>query len=172
MRDEISDKMNSLSNNTKTAEVNMMQFKMGLTVVGGALTSVGALINRVDSPLAKSVSTWLMTAGAIFSTTAAIVHMIPMISTLISSLKSLAIMQTIVKALSGPTGWLTLAGGVAIGATAAYGISTMTSSSKPSGVTINNYVAGSVVTERQISDMTRRQIVITQGQNAGKSGIK
>lgn len=140
MRDEISDKMHSLATNTKTAHINMLELKVGLTAVGSALTATGALINRLDNPLAKTASTWLLTAGAIFSTSSAILTMIPVIRTLITWLRSLAIIQTIVKALSGPIGWAQVGIGLGVaaaGTAAIYGMTRNLGGSAQGGTTVN-----------------------------------
>ena len=163
MRDEISDKMGNLASNTKHAEVNMMNFKIGLTAVGSALTATGALINRIDSPLAKNAATWLLTAGALFSTTSAIIAMIPVIRNLITWLRSLAIMQTIVKALSGPIGWAQVGIGLGIaaaGTAAIYGMSAMARGGGTGGgttVNINSQAfAGNTAEARKFASKIQR----------------
>jgi hypothetical protein len=162
MRDEISDKMSNMANNTKHATVNMMELKVGLTAVGSALTATGALINRIDNPLAKQAATWLLTAGALFSTTSAIMSMIPVIKNLITWLRSLAIVQTVVKALSGPIGWAQLGIGLglaAAGTAAVYGLTAAGHSQAGTGTTINinsQAFAGNKVEARKFASKIQR----------------
>ena len=143
MRDEASPKMEKLGTTTKTANLNMRDLKLSLVAIGSAFTSIGSLVNRIDNPLAKMGADFLLTAGAIFSTAGAIITIIPVIKSLITWLRSLALVQTLVKALSGPAGWAQLAAGLAIGAAAYAGTSALMNSAggggtvnRPANVTI------------------------------------
>lgn len=172
MRDEASQGMQTFGKNTQQAQIESIQLNSALTAMGSALTGVGSLLNQLDSPMAKVAATTITTAGAILSTASAITQALPYIKQLTSSLRNLAVAQAIVKALSGPAGWLTLGAGLAVGGAAAYGITrTMQPAARPTGVTVNNYVQGSVVTERQLNNTTRRSIVLNQSRNA-TSGIR
>lgn len=125
-RDEASAKMNNVTNAMEKQALTAQNLQATLTATGGALTAVGSLMGQMESPAAKLASTFMVTAGAILSTTGAILAALPMIRQLITTLRSLAIVQALVAALSGPAGWGTLAIGLALagGAAAAiYGIS-------------------------------------------------
>lgn len=126
MHDEASPKMQTLGKTTHATATNMREFKMSLIAVGVALTSVGALIGKIDSPMAKMTSNFLLTAGAIISTASAIMWAIPQIKALITTLRGLAIAQAIVKALSGPVGWAQIGIGLGIAAVAGATIAAMT----------------------------------------------
>jgi hypothetical protein len=166
------DSIDEFGNRADHARLPASRFRYETIALGTALSSVGGLIGKIDSPAAKMISNFLQIAGTVMITVSSIAHLLPYLSSLTTSLRNVAIMQGVVKALSGPAGWLTLGAGLAVGAGTAYGISAMTSKPTSSGVTINNYVQGSVVTQNQISEMTRRQIIQKAGQNAGSSGIQ
>lgn len=170
MQDEASTQMENFAQTTQSAEIEAIQFNAALTAVGSALTAVGSLVGQIDSPMAKLASTFLVTGGAILTTTSAIIQALPYIRQLIGSLRNLAITRAVLAAFSGPGGWIGLGIGAAAGGAAVYGI---TRATRPQGsnVTVNNYVQGSVVTERQMAENTRRSIVKTQNRNT-TSGIR
>ncbi len=140
MRDEASPAMKNLGTQTQSTDMAMRDFRMSLVAVGSALTAVGSLVGKMDNPVAKMASNWLLTAGAIMSTVSAILWMIPNIQKLIAALRSMAIAQAIVKALSGPVGWAQLGIGLGVAAVATAGIMAATgafSENKSSSPTVN-----------------------------------
>ncbi|MFA5429850.1 MAG: hypothetical protein WC329_01670 [Candidatus Omnitrophota bacterium] len=155
---------------TESARLPASRFRYETIALGAAMSSMGNLIGKIDSPAAKMVGNFLQIAGTVSLTVSSIIHLLPYLSSLAASLQKVAIMQAIVKALSGPAGWVTLGVGLAAGIGAGYGISNATKTT-PSGVVVNNYVQGSVVTENQIAEMTRREIIKNQDRNSGSSGI-
>lgn len=126
MRDEASQKMENFGDTTQTVAMESLQLQVALVAVGGALSAVGGLLGQIDSPAAKTAQTFLMFGGAVFSAAAAIGAMLPVIRSLITSLKALAIVKAIVAALSGPVGWATLGIGLGIAGAATAGIIAMT----------------------------------------------
>ena len=165
MRDEASAQLTNFASTTEQATLASLNFSMTLTAVGGALTAVGALVNQIDNPTAKLAATFLMTGGAIMTTTSAIIQMVPYIRTLITSLRALAITQAIVKALSGPVGWAQLGIGLAVAGAATTGIVAMTGGFS-GGATTVTIQGGPLVMENDaamrrfasiISDAQRRE---------------
>jgi hypothetical protein len=170
--DFTSDSLQVLTNKSLEATVQTFQLNLALTAMGSALTAVGSLIGKLDNPTARMASNFLLVSGAILTTVSSIVQTLPYIKQLTESLRNLAIVQTVLKALSGPAGWITLGIGAAVGIGAGYAISKATSTPESSGVTVNNYIQGSVVTEKKIAQTTRREIIELQNRNGGTSGIK
>jgi hypothetical protein len=182
MRDEASPEMKKFAGTTQTAALESFRFNLALSAIGGALTSLGALVGKADSPAAKLASTFLITGGAIFQTTAAIIHMIPYIQQMITWLRSLAVAQALVKALQGPIGLIGV--GAAIGAAGAVAVvasqgsrsagtsrpmtTSTRSSSGSSKVVIENKT---ILDGRQIGLSTRREIIL-DGDRNGTSGVK
>lgn len=165
MRDEASAKMKAFSATTQDAARSSLDFKMTLTAVGGALTAVGALVNQIDNPTAKLAATFLMTGGAIMTTTSAILQMIPMIRNLINWLRTLAITQAIVKALMGPVGWAQLGIGLAVAGAATAGIMAATGgfSGGGGGTTQVNIQGGPLIMEND-ADMRKFGAAINESQ--------
>jgi hypothetical protein len=168
-RDEASQSVRGLAKSTETAQIASLQLNAALTASGSALTAVGALLSRVDGQAGKTAGTIITTAGAILTTSSAIGHMIPYISQLITYLRSLAIAQALVNALSGPAGWIGL--GLAAGAATGIAIASSNSSGKVTGTTVINNIAGTMVTERQVGEITRRSIIKDGDRNAS-SGVR
>ena len=137
MQDEASTQMQQFGLSTQQAEIQSIQLNAALTAMGSALTAVGSLLGQLDNPLAKTASTFLMTGGAILSTVAALGTMLPYIKNLITTLRTLAIAQTIIAALSGPVGWTRIGIGLGIAGVATAGIIAMTGGFGGGGTTVN-----------------------------------
>lgn len=169
MRDEASAQMEHFGETTQQAQIESLQMGVALTAMGGAFTAVGSLIGQLDSPVAKMASNFLMVGGAIMTTTSAVIMMLPYLRQLVAQLRNVAIAQAIVRALSGPAGWIGL--GIAAGAAGGIAIATRGGGGGASQVTVNNNIQGTVITERELGDITRREIIKGQERNA-TSGIK
>ncbi len=158
MQDEASVQMQQFGQTTQQAEIQSLQLNAALTAMGGALTAIGSLLGQLDSPLAKTASTFLMTGGAILMTVSAIGTMLPYVRNLIATLRTLAIIQTIVAALSGPVGWARIGIGLGVAAAATAGIVAATGGFQR-GTTVNiqtQAFMGSRSDARQFSDKVQR----------------
>lgn len=158
MRDEASANMAQFGETTQQATMESLQLNTALTAMGSALTAVGSLLGQMESPLAKTASTFLLTGGAILSTVAAIGTMLPYLKNLINTMRSLAIAQTIVAALSGPVGWARIGIGLGVAAAATAGIVAATGGFS-GGTTVNvNTPAfmGSDADARKFSEKVQR----------------
>ena len=146
MRDEASAELQNFGQNVQQQEMQALQFNVALIAVGSALSAMGSLLNQIDNPMAKMGAQFMMTAGAVFTTTSAIIQMMPAIRGLIQWLRNLAIAQALVQALSGPKGWITLGAGLAIAGAATAGIYAATGGFNKGGggttVNINGPVMG------------------------------
>jgi len=137
MKDEASAGMLQFGQTTQQTQIQALQLNAALTAMGSAFTAVGSLVNQLENPLAKTAATFLMTGGAILSTVAAIGTMLPYVRNLITTLRALAITQTLVAALSGPVGWGKIAIGLGVAAAATAGIVAMTGGFGGGGSTVN-----------------------------------
>jgi hypothetical protein len=171
MRDEASAGMETFGRSTTEARLQSLELNSALTAMGSALTAVGSLLNQTDNQLAKNAATFITTAGAILSTAAAIGQTLPYIRQLITQLRTLAIAQAVVKALSGPVGLIGvgLAAGAAVGVGAA--LATRGGGGNVQTTVVNNNVQGSVITERRLGEITRQEIIKGQERN-NTSGIR
>lgn len=172
MRDEASAQMEHFGDTTQQAQIESLQMNMALTAMGSAMSAVGSLLGQLDNQAAKTASMFLITAGAILTTTSAIIMSFPYILQLIAYLKTLAIAQAVTAALSGPAGWIAL--GVAVGAAGGVGIALATRGGGGGGVSmtvVNNNIQGSVITERELGEISRREIIKGQERN-NTSGVR
>ena len=163
MRDDASTQMNNFAVTTEQATMASLDFQMTLTAVGGALTAVGALVNQIDDPTAKLAAPFLMTGGAMMTTASAIISMLPHIRALITWLRTLAVTQAIVRALSGPAGWAQLGAGLAIAGAATAGIYEMTGGFGGGRTTTVNIQGGPLIMEND-AQMRRFASTITEAQ--------
>jgi len=162
MRDEASAQMKQFAGTTQEAALASLDFKMTLTAVGGALTAVGALVNQIDNPTAKLAATFLMTGGAIMTTASAILQMIGPVKQLITWLRTLAVTQAIVKALSGPVGWAQIGIGLAVAGAATAGIMAMTGGF--GGGTTNVNIQGGPLVMENDAQMRKFAAIISESQ--------
>jgi len=170
MQDEASTQMENFGKTTQQATIESLQMNVALTAMGSAFTAVGSLVSQLDNPVAEMAGNFLMTAGAIMTTVSAVIMMLPYLRQLVAHLRNVAISQAIVRALSGPAGWIGL--GIAAGAGVGIAVATMGGGGGPSQVTVvNNNIQGTVITERELGEITRREILKGQERNA-TSGIK
>lgn len=140
MRDEASASMQNFGQETTEARLASLEFNSALTAMGGALTAVGSLVGQLGGENAKMAATFITTAGAILTTTSAIIQSIPYIRQMITWIRNLAIAQAVLRALSGPAGWVTLGVGLAVAGAATAGIMAATggfSGGGGGGTTVN-----------------------------------
>jgi hypothetical protein len=228
MYDEASPQMQQLAKNTESVQLQGLKTTVALSALGSALSSVGGLLRQIDDPAAKMLSNTLQIASAVVMSATAFARLIPIIVQATSAMRSMAIVQTILKALSGPGGWAMLGIGAAVGIGATAGIMRATRQpvapaaipnqptifpatqifragqaatlgqasifpanqipgagnilegrslqgkqpgSSQTNIVQHYHIAGSVIAERDLTDMVRKNIVHTQQRNAGKSGI-
>jgi len=159
MQDEASVQMQNFGQTTQQAEIQSLQLNAALTAMGGALTAIGSLLGQLENPLAKTASTFLMTGGAILMTVSAIGTMLPYIKNLIATLRTLAIAQAIVAALTGPVGWARIGIGLGVAAAATAGIVAATGGLGGGGTTVNisaQAFMGSESDARKFSEKVQR----------------
>ncbi len=164
MRDETSADLANVGATMGQTEMQALQLNVALTAMGSALTAVGSLVGQLENPTAKMAATFLMTAGAMLSTVAAIGAMIGPVRMLIQQLRNLAIAQAIVQALTGPVGWAKIGIGLAVAGVATAGIVGLTGGfgGGGGGTTNVNINAGVLMADRtqakELSRMVKRNI--------------
>jgi len=101
-----------------------------------ALTALNQLERAQRSYQSAQTMSTLMTVSAgvqLVGFGAQILYVLPKINTLITTLKSLAITQTLLNALKGPVGWAMLAGGVVAAGAGVYAVNNMLNNNGASG---------------------------------------
>ena len=166
MRDEASAKMENFGDTTQTVTTNSLDLQVALVAVGGALNAVGGLLGQIDHPAAKVAQTFFMMGGGILSAVSAIWIMMPVLKNLITSLKSLAIIQTIVKALMGPVGWAQIGIGLGIAGAATAGIIAMTGGFESRPRTTNINITGGPLIMEDEAGVRRFASEITKAQRS------
>jgi hypothetical protein len=175
MRDNASTGMQNFGKTMKTASAETMNFRLAIIAVGGVMSHMSSLLNQLDDPTAKTASNFLRMASYVTMTAGSIMYMIPQITALIKWIRQLSVAQAVLNALSGPKGWVSLGAAAVVGTGAGFAIGSMTSGHRESTVSrttiVNNNIQGSVITERELGDISRREIIKNQERNSS-SGIK
>lgn len=169
--DTATPQLRGLRNVLTDNKMAIRELAMGTTMLGASFMAMGVALKGSKNELAQNVGQTLMMVGSIMTAVGSTVQFISAIAKTVDALKKLAAAEAIVKAFQGPAGWVALGVGVAVAAGAVAGINAMSKADKKSGVNITNNIQGSVVTDKQLSDTIRKQIVLTQQRNA-TSGIK
>jgi len=137
MRDEASAKMQNFGKTMGQTRVEAINFRVAILAVGGVLSQTASLLGQLDDPMAKAASGFLRMSGYAIMTVSSIMLVIPKIKDLITWLQSLAAMQAVVAALSGPVGWASLGIAAAVGAGAYFGTKALTTPKpEPPGLSV------------------------------------
>jgi hypothetical protein len=155
----------------------LRELASGVMYLGGTFLALGVAMSSSNNETVKSIGNTVMMVGAFMTAIGSSVQFIAAISKMINALKALQIQQILTQAFSGPAGWATLVAGAAIAGGVVYGVSKYSSAANKAsgGTTVNNNVtqniAGSVVTERQLTDNVHKGLLLKQAR-AGTTGIK
>lgn len=158
MRDEASPKLKNVGKTMEQTQVQSLQFGLALTTLGSAMSALGGLLGQIDNPMAKMGQQFLMIGSAAILSISAIAQLIPLLGGLTKALRSAAIAQAFLAAVSG-VGIPALLAGLAIGAGAAVAITAATGGFSGGGggagnvthVNINGPVMGNEQEARQFA---------------------
>lgn len=171
--------MTSITDTMARNRMAMREMAMGVMFLGSTFVMLGASMRSSNNETTKNIGNVIMMAGALMTAVGSAFQFISAISKIIDALKKLSTAQILTQAFAGPAGWATLAIGGAVAAGAVYGISRYESAqtkatkaeTAQAGTTVNQYIAGSVVTQRELIDDTHRGLLI-KGQRSYTTGIK
>jgi len=169
--------------NTKLSNRSFSQMKSavrelanGVGFLGSTFIGLGSSMEKSTNKTTQNIGQMVLMAGTIMTAVASSVQFVSAISKMVSALNKLRSAQILAQAFSGPGGWGMLAvGGLVAGGTIATvsaiskASSEKTTSTAGNSVTVN--VAGSVVTEKKLTEVVRQGIVTGQSRNY-TSGIK
>jgi hypothetical protein len=144
----------------------MRELTMGDTFLGSSMLGMGAAMSVSNDKTAKSAGNMLMMVGGIMTAVGSAAHFVSAITSMTKALNTMNIAQLFANALAGPGGWAKIALGVGIAGAAAYGISKATSTvsakEEKASVTVNQHIAGSVVSEREVVDLAHKGLLVKQ----------
>ena len=171
-QEQVSTGLNSVASTVKSSTNiltdNRMAFRelaMGMTHIGMAALSVGVMMKESNNQLVSNIGNYVMLAGGIMSAVGSSLQFISAIAKSEDALKKLKAALISVEAFSGVPGWVALGVGAAVAVGATVGISKLTSSENKSNVVINNHIAGSVVTEKQLTATIQKNLLVKGQQN-------
>lgn len=173
----LSDIGTTLANNRRA----IRELASGVMYLGGSFLAMGVSMQMSNNQAMKSAGSMLTLVGGVMATVGASVQFIGAISRMIDALKKLQIAEIIAKAFSGPAGWAMLAAGGAIAGGAVYGLSRYQGAetkvakaeakSAQTSITVHQHIAGSVVTERQLTDNVQKGLLL-KGQRSYTTGVR
>jgi hypothetical protein len=168
MQDQATPKLQSFGTVLQKNQVAIRQLGAGVATLGTALLGMSVALKNVNNPMAQSIGNTIQIIGGMMAAVGAAASFIASIGKIKKAIDALIASQILQKALSGPAGWATLAAGLAVAGGVSYA-----ASQKSSGSTTNitNNIQGSVVTEKQLAENVRKQIIAQQSRNV-TSGIK
>jgi len=147
----------------------LREMTAGVGYLGSAFLGMGISLKSSNNEAAKAAGGMLTMVGGMMTAVSAAVGFISAIAKMTSALQKLNIVQIIANALSGPGGWAKLAVGAAVAGGAIYG---MTKLSQAGGAAqaapptvVNQYIAGSVLSQRELADSAHKGLLYKQGQN-------
>ena len=171
-QEQVSTGLNSVASTVKSStniltdnRVAFRELAMGMTHIGMAALSVGVMMKESNNQMVSSIGNYVMLAGGIMSAVGSSLQFISAIAKSEDALKKLKAALISVEAFSGVPGWVALGVGAAVAVGATVGISKLTSSENKSNVVINNHIAGSVVTEKQLTATVQKGLLIKGQQN-------
>ena len=165
MQDNASAGIASLTGNLVASRSAIRELAAGTSYLGSAFLGMSVAMKSSNNAALQGVSNIFAMIGGIGSAIGASVGFISAIGKMTHALQAMNIAQIIANALSGPGGWAKLAIGAGVAGAAIYGTTKMMQSAaepKASTTTVNNYVAGSIVTQRELIDTTQKGLLNKQ----------
>jgi len=168
--------MNSISQSLAKNKAAFRELAMGVMFLGGSMLGLGVAMSQSNNEVLKSVGNIFMMAGSIMMAVGSSVQFIAAIGKMANALKALRLQQILTQAFAGPAGWASLAVGAAVAGGVVYGMSKYEGAQAKSAggaSTVNNvtqHIAGSVVTERQLTDSVQ-QGLLQKGQRNYGTGV-
>ena len=162
------------------------ELAMGVNYLGTTFLGLGIAMKSANNEAIQNVGNTVMMAGAMMTAVGSAAQFLRAIGGMITALKALRVQQILSQAFAGPIGWGALAVGAGVAATAIYATSRMERGGQQpmnalpraerGGGQVNNYtvnqnIAGSVVTERQLADNVQRGLLLKAQRNS-TTGIR
>ena len=176
LNDQASAGMDQVSRKMVLNRQAVRDLAQGFTFLGSSLLGVGVALSQSNNEFSKNVGQMAIFVGGLLSAVGSSIQFIFQMQRMIKVLKELAIAQTILQAFSGPKGWATLGIGLAVAGGAVYGINQFTKTTgqaerRTGQTTIINNNVQSVITERDLNEMSR-SYVIRKGDQNGNTGVR
>lgn len=148
----------------------------GANTLSSSFLGLGVALSQMNNEAARNIGQTAIMVGGILSAVGSSLQFIVAIGKLIVALRKLRDAQILVQA-TNPLLWVPLLAGLAIGAGAIAFTNKLEASqarASRSNITIinnNNNIRGSLVTERELTQMNR-QYIIKKGEQNGSSGVR
>ena len=160
---------NNVSDTLSKNRMAIRELAMGVGYLGTTFLGLGVAMQNSNNQTLKGFGTTFMFVGAIMTAVSSSVQFISAIAKMVDALKKLQVAEMLTQAFAGPVGWAGLAAGAAVAGGIYYGVSKMEKAQH--SVTINQHIAGSVVTEKQLTTNVQRGLLLA-GQRSFTTGVK
>jgi hypothetical protein len=153
----------------------MRELSMGAVFLGSSMLGMGVAMQQSNNQTVKGIGNMMALVGGILTAIGSAAHFVSARTKMTSALTKMNIAQIFANALAGPGGWAKIAIGVGVAGAAVYGMTkatqAMSAKEEKSGVSVTQYIAGSVVTQRELNDNVQKGLLL-KGQRSGSTGIK
>ncbi len=175
MEENVTTQMPGVTNSLMASKSAVRELAMGTSYLGSAMLGMSIAMRNSNNAALQGASNMLGMVGGIMTAVGSAAHFVSAIAKMTSALQKFNIAQAIANALSGPLGWAKLAVGIGVAGAAAYGITKMVGGMGGGGqgstTVVNQYVQGSVVTQRELTDEMHGGLLIKQSRSAS-TGIR
>ena len=154
----------------------LRELASGVMYLGGTFLALGVAMSSSNNETVKSIGNTVMMVGAFMTAIGSSVQFIAAIGKMIHALKALQIQQILTQASVGTGRMGDVGGRAAIAGGVVYGVSKYSSAQTKAAtgatnINVTQNIAGSVVTERQLTDNVHKGLLL-KGQRNGTTGVK
>ncbi len=174
MDEDVTTKMPGVTDAFVQSRSAAREMSMGLGMLSNMALSMGIAMKASNSQTLQNMSSMMMMVGGIGSAVTNAFRFVSAMGRMTHALQAFNFQQLLANLLSGPGGWAKLLIGGALLGGAAYGISKMVSGgSSQAGQTtvINQHIAGSVITNQDVTDMAQQGLQLKVSKQ-GTTGVK
>lgn len=171
MQEDVSAKMPRVRGELASAGSAMRQLGSGVAHMGSMFLGMSIAMERSSNASVRSTGSVLAMVGGLAMAAGSAAQFITAASKIAKSLQQINIQLIIQKALSGPGGWLLLAGAGAAAGGAMYAMNQKGGGgeSHPQQVNVRTTV---VLDKRVVGETVRSEIISAQKRNANSSGVR
>jgi hypothetical protein len=166
MQENVTTQMPAVTSALAANKAAIRELAMGTSYLGGAMLGLSVAMKNSNNSALQGTANLLGMAGGILTAVGSAAHFVSAIAKMTSALQKFNVVQAIASALSGPAGWVKLAVGLGVAGVAVYGVSRAGRSETPISakplINITQNIAGSVVSERQLTDNVHKGMLIKQ----------
>ncbi len=169
MQEDVTTQMPGVTSSLVASKSAIRELAMGTSYLGSSFLAMSIAMKNSNNAALQGTGNLLGMVGGIMMAVGYATHFVSALAKMTSALQKFNIAQMISNMLMGPMGWLKMALGIGVIGAAAYGISRIAGGGvgERGGSTtiIHQYVQGSVVTQRELTDEIHGGLLIKKERN-------